>query len=77
MGFAWVREAPDILGVPYAVYLKSLGRAAFSVRHNRHRHPEVLSLRCVSIARGASKDGIRAIVAHPSRLASLAPQDDG
>jgi ribosomal protein S18 acetylase RimI-like enzyme len=25
MGFARVREAPDILGVPYAVYVKSLG----------------------------------------------------
>ncbi len=25
MGFAKVREAPDILGVPYAVYVKSLG----------------------------------------------------
>lgn len=25
MGFAWVREAPDILGVPYGVYVKSLG----------------------------------------------------
>ena len=25
MGFARVREAPDILGVPYAVYVKALG----------------------------------------------------
>jgi len=25
MGFARVRDAPDILGVPYAVYVKSLG----------------------------------------------------
>jgi ribosomal protein S18 acetylase RimI-like enzyme len=25
MGFARVRDAPDILGVPYAVYLKALG----------------------------------------------------
>ncbi|WP_445216257.1 GNAT family N-acetyltransferase [Bradyrhizobium sp. Pa8] len=25
MGFAKVRDAPDILGVPYAVYVKSLG----------------------------------------------------
>ena len=25
MGFARVREAPDILGVPYAVYVKTLG----------------------------------------------------
>ncbi|MCP3384157.1 GNAT family N-acetyltransferase [Bradyrhizobium sp. CCGUVB4N] len=24
MGFVWVREAPDILGVPYGVYVKSL-----------------------------------------------------
>jgi ribosomal protein S18 acetylase RimI-like enzyme len=25
MGFVWVREAPDILGVPYGVYVKALG----------------------------------------------------
>jgi hypothetical protein len=25
MGFTRVREAPDILGVPYAVYVKALG----------------------------------------------------
>ena len=25
MGFARVRDAPDILGVPYAVYVKALG----------------------------------------------------
>ena len=25
MGFVWVREAPYILGVPYGVYLKTLG----------------------------------------------------
>jgi hypothetical protein len=42
-------------------------------RHTHFRHPEVLGAK----RRASKDDGPSASAVHPSRLASLAPQDDG